>query len=55
MQAQATPSAYLDAAGKPLLKQSVTGFLDVLGFSNLSTTAGPEESQRILETRKSAV
>lgn len=52
---QAAPSAYVDTAGKPLLKRSVTGFLDVLGFSNLSTMSGPEESQRTLEKIAAAI
>jgi hypothetical protein len=43
-------STYLDAAGKPRLRTSVTGFIDVLGFSQLSTAARTiEESQQFLQ------
>lgn len=52
---EAAASAYLDPGGRPLLKQSVTGFLDVLGFSNLSTTGGAEESQQTLEKIAAAI
>jgi len=52
----APPTAYLDPAGRPLLRRSVTGFLDVLGFSNLSTTASStEEAQQVLEKVAAAI
>jgi len=49
-------SPYVDVAGKPLLRSSVTGFLDVLGFSHMSTTAVTlEDSQQILERIVAAI
>lgn len=42
-------TAYLDDSGKPLLRASVCGFLDVLGFSNLSTSStSRQDAQRVL-------
>jgi hypothetical protein len=49
-------SAYLDASGKPQLRPSVCGFLDVLGFSNLSTaSASRQDAQRSLEKIAAAI
>ncbi len=40
---------YLDDSGKPFLRPSITGFLDVLGFSQLSTASSSlVESQKLL-------
>lgn len=50
------PSAYHDEAGKPLLRRSITGFLDLLGFSHASTASSrPEESQEVLERIAGAI
>ncbi|MDM4018242.1 hypothetical protein [Roseiconus lacunae] len=47
---------YTDSDGKPKLRPSVTGFIDVLGFSQLSKTlSAPEESQAILNRVASAI
>lgn len=47
---------YVDDGGRPLLRQSVTGFLDVLGFSQLSTAATSLlESQHLLDKVASAI
>lgn len=46
---------YLDQ-GRPVLRTSITGFLDVLGFSHVATTAASlEESQRTLERIAAAI
>lgn len=51
-----TSDPFVDPAGKPRLRNSVTGFLDVLGFSQLSAAAGNvEESQQILDRVASAI
>ena len=45
-----TPAPYLDGSGKPVLRQSVTGFIDVMGFSHLIDSAATlDESQLLLE------
>jgi hypothetical protein len=50
------PSPYTDPEGKPRLRRSVTGFLDVLGFSHLSTkSTDPVESQKLLERISAAI
>lgn len=50
------PAPYLDDAGKPLLRQSITGFIDVMGFSHLIDSAPDiEESQQLLEKIASAI
>ena len=50
-----TSAPYLDD-GRPVLRPSITGFLDVLGFSHAATTAAnAEESQRILEKIAAAI
>jgi hypothetical protein len=47
---------YLDAAGTPLLRESIIGFLDVLGFSHIATAATTQgESQQILERIAAAI
>jgi hypothetical protein len=49
-------ATYLDAAGKPRLRNSVSGFIDVLGFSHLSTAARTiEESQQLLQQVADAI
>jgi hypothetical protein len=52
-----SPAApYLDSHGKPRLRTSVAGFVDVLGFSRYSTAAGSlEESQQILNRVADAI
>lgn len=43
-------TAYLDESGRPRLRESVTGFLDVLGFSNSVLSAAEEgQSQQCLD------
>ena len=47
---------FVDAAGKPRLRNSVTGFIDVLGFSHFTTAAKSlEESQQVLDRISSAI
>ncbi len=49
-------SAYVDASGRPRLRESITGFLDVLGFSQISTSATTlEQSQHILDQIATAI
>lgn len=51
-----THSAYTDDDGNPRLRHSVTGFLDVLGFSHLSTRSTDRaETQRTLEMIATAI
>ncbi len=51
-----SPGPYVDAHDKPRLRVSVTGFLDVLGFSQFSTAAGTiEASQAFLEKVSAAL
>ena len=43
-------NAYLDDAGRPRVRLSIVGFIDILGFSQASLSCTtPEESQRILD------
>jgi len=43
-------TAYLDQAGRPRLRESIVAFIDVLGFSNISTSFPTmEDSQRVLD------
>ncbi|WP_145087582.1 hypothetical protein [Anatilimnocola aggregata] len=42
-------SAYLDDHGRPKLRSSIVGFLDLLGFSQSVTTAADEDSQPLLD------
>jgi hypothetical protein len=53
----ALPSTpYLDAAGRPRLRPSVTAFIDVLGFSQVSLSAGSlEAAQQVLEKIAGAI
>lgn len=47
---------YVDSQGKPRLRNSVTGFVDVLGFSHFATAARTiEESQRVLDRVSAAI
>jgi hypothetical protein len=49
-------SAYVDDSGRPVLRPSITGFLDVLGFSQLSTTSSSlVESQKHLNQVAAAI
>jgi hypothetical protein len=49
-------SAYLDDLGRPRLRTSVVAFVDVLGFSNLSTSKSkPEDAQRTLSLIAAAI
>lgn len=48
--------AYVDAAGRPQLRESIVGFLDILGFSQLAVSeTRPAESQQLLEKIVAAV
>ena len=49
-------TAYLDEAGRPRLRQSIVAFIDVLGFSNISTSCPTmEDSQRVLDKIAAAI
>jgi hypothetical protein len=49
-------AAYLDESGTPVLRASICGFLDVLGFSNLSTVSSSrQDAQRVLERVSCAI
>jgi hypothetical protein len=49
-------AAYLDEAGRPRLRQSIVAFIDVLGFSNISTSCPTmEDSQRVLDKIAAAI
>jgi hypothetical protein len=51
-----TRSAYIDSEGKPLLRHSVSGFLDVLGFSHLSIRSTDRaETQHTLDQVAAAI
>jgi hypothetical protein len=49
-------TAYLDEAVRPLLRESIVAFIDVLGFSNISTSCPTmEDSQRVLDKIATAI
>ena len=49
-------SAYLDELGQPRLRTSIVAFVDVLGFSNMSTASvGLDEAQRTLTMVAAAI
>ena len=49
-------TAYLDRAGRPLLRQSVVAFFDILGFSEASTSnATAIDSQHVLDKIVAAI
>ena len=49
-------TAYLDQAGRPLLRQSVVAFFDILGFSEASTSsAAAIDSQHVLDKIVAAI
>jgi hypothetical protein len=49
-------SAYLDQEGHPRLRQSVVGFLDLLGFSNsIVSTTDPAKAQQLVERIVAAI
>jgi hypothetical protein len=49
-------SAYLDEIGRPRLRQSIVAFIDVLGFSEFSTSSPTlEDSQRVLDKIAAAI
>jgi hypothetical protein len=49
-------TAYLDEAGRPRLRTSIVAFIDILGFSQASTScATAEEAQRLLDKIASAI
>src|SRR3954469_7238863 len=49
-------TAYVDAAGRPRLRDSIVAFIDILGFSHMSTaSATVEESQRVLDRIAAAI
>jgi hypothetical protein len=48
--------AYMDAAGRPKLQQSIVAFIDVLGFSHMATSCATlEDSQRVLDKIAAAI
>lgn len=52
----AVPSAYVDSSGRPRLRPSIVGFLDLLGFSQRVTTASRTgESQQLLDLITGAI
>ena len=51
-----SPTAYLDQAGRPRLRQSIVAFIDILGFSQSSTSCtSMEEAQRLLDKIAAAI
>src|SRR5579871_5074403 len=49
-------SAYIDETGRPCLRPSIVGFLDLLGFSHqVSTTVGSKNSQELLDRIVAAI
>lgn len=51
-----SPTAYLDEAGRPRLKQSIVAFVDVLGFSHFSSSYPEmEDSQLVLDRIATAI
>lgn len=49
-------AAYIDDAGHPQLRESIVGFLDILGFSQLAISeTRPQESQQLLERIVAAI
>jgi hypothetical protein len=49
-------TAYLDEAGRPRLRDSLVAFIDVLGFSQISTSCpAMEDSQRVLDRIAAAI
>lgn len=49
-------ATYLDDTGRPILRQSIVAFIDILGFSQMVTSSTrQEESQRLLDTIYAAV
>jgi hypothetical protein len=49
-------SAYLDEQGRPRLRPSIVGFLDLLGFSqSIVSTTDPAEAQRLVERIVAAI
>jgi hypothetical protein len=49
-------TAYLDKAGRPRLRQSIVAFIDVLGFSHISTSCRTmEDSQHVLDKIAAAI
>jgi hypothetical protein len=49
-------TAYLDQAGRPRLRPSIVAFIDVLGFSEFSTSSPTlEDSQRVLDKIAAAI
>ena len=51
-----SPTAYLDKAGRPRLRQSIVAFIDILGFSQSSTSCtSMEDAQRLLDKIAAAI
>jgi hypothetical protein len=49
-------TAYLDDTGRPLLRDSIVAFIDILGFSNIATSCAKlEDSQRLLDKIAAAI
>ncbi len=49
-------AAYLDEVGRPRLRQSIVAFIDILGFSHISTSCATiEDSQRLLDQIAAAI
>lgn len=52
----AETNTYLDAAGQPLLRESVVAFIDVLGFSQMSVASTNQaEAQQVLNKISAAI
>jgi hypothetical protein len=50
------PTAYLDKAGRPRLRQSIVAFIDILGFSQSSMSCtSVEDAQRLLDKIAAAI
>ena len=51
-----SPTAYLDKTGRPRLRQSIVAFIDILGFSQSSTSCtSMEDAQRLLDKIAAAI
>src|SRR5688572_13888830 len=51
-----SPTAYLDKAARPRLRQSIVAFIDILGFSQSSMSCTSiDEAQRLLDKIADAI
>src|SRR6476469_3917076 len=49
-------AAYLDDSGRPQLQDSIVAFIDILGFSHMSTSSATrEDSQQLLDRIAAAI